>query len=78
MMTDIAYSADGTKIVYHRMGSGPSVLPGRAELRVGHSAGGLVTLDTLAMAAHRIRAAALYEPPASLAGAPMRSGLVGG
>lgn len=38
----------------------------------GHSAGGLAVLRALAEMTPRARAVALYEPPASLAGAPLR------
>ncbi|HEX4724305.1 MAG TPA: alpha/beta fold hydrolase [Pseudonocardiaceae bacterium] len=126
MITDVARSADGTEIVYHRTGSGPPVVMvpgvlaptalyepialllsehyqvvlverrgygvsgdgqrpatfamqamdiaavlaavGEPSFVFGHSAGGIVTLNTLPVATPPVRALALYEPPVSLTG----------
>lgn len=129
MVTETVNSADGTPIVYHRTGAGPSVLivhgtvattemyepitrelaadhqvvlierrgyrisgdgarPGTFALQAqdiaavlgvidgpryvfGHSAGALATLHALPLIAGQVRAVALYEPPAALAGPPL-------
>jgi pimeloyl-ACP methyl ester carboxylesterase len=129
LRTETVSSPDGTPIVYHHTGSGPTVLvvhgtlattemyapiasllatdhhvvlmerrgyrvsgdgarPGTFDMQAadiaavldtvdepryvfGHSAGGMATIHALASIADRVRAVALYEPPATLAGPPL-------